>query len=383
MQTEAPAMAGHEVLPVSQGEACNSCPTSSLENIEKGYCGSAPSFDPSWLIDPSCVEIGPKITEGPRSTVFQGLYKSKPVAVKIIEPTKESTESKEKFQREVILLAKVKHDNIVKFIGACFEPSLMILTELMRGGTVQKHLRNIRPQTLDLKLSISFALDISRAMEYLHANGIIHRDLKPANLLLTEDMKQIKLADFGHAREEIAGAMTSEAGTYRWMAPELFHTEPLPRGVKKQYDHKADVYSFSIVLWELLMNETPFRGRASIMAAYATAKAVRPSLDDIPEKIIPLLESCWAHDPKTRPEFMEITDFLSNLFKELCSTEAEPPKVVETEVEHPEKCNVKKEESAITNHVIDRPEEKKKGKRRKKSRSLSFLWCFVCKCWCG
>lgn len=57
----------------------------------------------------------------------------------------------------------------------------MILTELMRGGTVQKHLRNIRPQTLDLKLSISFALDISRAMEYLHANGIIHRDLKPGN----------------------------------------------------------------------------------------------------------------------------------------------------------------------------------------------------------
>lgn len=111
-------------------------------------------------------------------------------------------------------------------------------------------------------------------------------------------------------------------------------------------------------------------------------QAVRPSLDDIPEQIIPLLESCWAHDPKTRPEFMEITDFLSNVFKELCSTEAEPPKVVETEGEHPENCNVKKEESAITNHVIDRPEEKK-GKRRKKSRSLSFLRCFVCKCWCG
>jgi serine/threonine protein kinase len=59
---------------------------------------------------------------------------------------------------------------------------MLIITELMKGGTLHKYLLSIRPNTLDLKLSISFALEISQVMEYLHANGIIHRDLKPSNL---------------------------------------------------------------------------------------------------------------------------------------------------------------------------------------------------------
>ncbi|KAK9284327.1 hypothetical protein L1049_023498 [Liquidambar formosana] len=234
-------------------------------------------IDDSLLIDHSRLSIGPMISEGPYSMVYEGLYNSKPVAIKEIQPNKTSAvspERKEKFQREVTMLSKVKHGNIIKFIGASMEPAMMIITELMRGGTLQKYLWSIRPKCPDLKLSISFALDISRAMEYLHAMGIIHRDLKPSNLLLTEDKKQIKLANFGLAREEAADEMSTEAGTYRWMAPELFSIETLQRGAKKHYDHKVDVYSFSMVLWELLTNRTPFKGRNNIMVAYAAAKLV-------------------------------------------------------------------------------------------------------------
>lgn len=263
-----------------------------------------------------------------------------------------SVQHKERFQKEVMLLFKMKHDNIVKvkneknkkkiscfqyyviykqgfwwiwqFVGACIEPQLMIVTELLEGGTLQKFLWDTRPCPLDLKMSISFALDISQAMEFLHSNGIIHRDLKPSNymlhftyfvlwrkklrfwslclgnVLVTSDMNQVKLADFGLAREESTGCMTSEAGTYRYMAPEViilpssifeysmfhrniiktfyvlyqqvFSREPLKTGEKKHYDHKVDVYSFAIVFWELLTNKQPFHGVPNICTAYLVSQ---------------------------------------------------------------------------------------------------------------
>lgn len=69
-----------------------------------------------------------------------------------------------------------------QLIGATVEPTMMIITELMKGGTLQKFLWSTRPNCPDLRLCISFALEISQAMEYLHQNRIIHRDLKPSNV---------------------------------------------------------------------------------------------------------------------------------------------------------------------------------------------------------
>lgn len=70
---------------------------------------------------------------------------------------------------------------ILQFIGASVEPTMMIITEFLEGCSLNKYLESIYPNALSLEQSISFALDISQAMEYLHANGIIHRDLKPGN----------------------------------------------------------------------------------------------------------------------------------------------------------------------------------------------------------
>ncbi|KAI3946117.1 hypothetical protein MKX01_024873 [Papaver californicum] len=195
-------------------------------------------------------------------------YKDMDVAVKIIQKDiKASSERSDGFVREVMMLSR--------FIGAAVEPQMTIVTEIMIGGSLQNYLRNMCPRCPELRQSIRFALDISRGMEFLHSNGIIHRDLKPANLLLTEDCMKLKLADFGMAREKTAGEiMTCEAGTYKWMAPELYSKEPLERGRKKHYDHKVDVYSFSIVFWELLTNSTPYKGMSSMQAAFAVASKV-------------------------------------------------------------------------------------------------------------
>ncbi|KAI6695369.1 hypothetical protein NL676_023079 [Syzygium grande] len=256
---------------------------------------------------------------------------------------------------------------------------MLIVTELMRDGNLHKHLSSLRPQPLDLKLSIGFALDIAGAMEYLHANNIIHRDLKPSNLLLTEDKKHLKLADFGLAREEVSTEMTGEMGTYRWMAPELYSTEPCPRGTKRHYDHKADVYSFSLILWELLTNKTPFHGRNTILAAYDTCRNIRPSVEAIPQEIIPLLESCWAQDPTRRPEFAEVTGFLSGVLNKLAS-EAEAEAKGEAEAEPAKGANEEEPEDIEQAMIMAVPKECK-HKHKKSGFLPRFRCCFyVCTC---
>ncbi|XP_009590482.1 serine/threonine-protein kinase STY13-like [Nicotiana tomentosiformis] len=345
-------------------------PFGKFSDIDDFCAQNVVHIDKKLFIDLHQLSIGPLLSEGPYSLVYEGLYKSMPVAIKIIQPDRSanvSPERKEKFQREVLLLSKVKHDNIVKFIGASMEPAMMLVTELMRGGTLQKYLWSIRPHCPDLKLSLSFALGISRAMEYLHAIGIIHRDLKPSNLLLTEDKTKVKLADFGLAREEADSEMTTEAGTYRWMAPEMFSIDPIKIGVKKYYNHKVDVYSFSMVLWELLTNSTPFKGRSNIMVAYATATKLRPSMDNIPREIEPLLSSCWAEDPADRPEFEQISDFIANILRNVCTSETTSPNLFE--MENPTSKELVN--SPGTNYLMDRDAETSKKKTR------SSCCCFM------
>ncbi|CAO2819009.1 unnamed protein product [Amaranthus hypochondriacus] len=214
-----------------------------------------------------------------------------------------------------------------QFIGACKEPVMVIVTELLLGGTLRKYLLNMRPKCLDKRIAIRFALDIARAMECLHAHGIIHRDLKPENLLLTADHKTIKLADFGLAREEsLTEMMTAETGTYRWMAPELYSTVTLRQGEKKHYNHKVDAYSFAIVLWELLHNKLPFEGMSNLQAAYAAAfKNVRPSAEDVPEDLAVILTSCWNEDPSARPNFTQIIQMLLHYYTTIAPPEPAIP----------------------------------------------------------
>ncbi|XP_078447252.1 serine/threonine-protein kinase STY13-like [Wolffia australiana] len=287
-------------------------------------------LDSKWIVDPKELLVGPKIGEGAHAKVYEGKYRNQAVAIKIVHKA-DTAEEKEKregrFAREVAMLSRVQHRNLVKFIGACREPVMVVVTELLLGGSLRKYLINLRPECLDLRVAVGFALDIARAMECLHAHGIIHRDLKPENLILTADRKMVKLVDFGLAREEtLTEMMTAETGTYRWMAPELYSTVTLRHGEKKHYNHKVDCYSFAIVLWELIHNKLPFEGMSNLQAAYAAAfKNVRPSADDVPVDLARLMTSCWEQDPNQRPNFREIVQMLESFYAALL-----PPRLVRT-----------------------------------------------------
>ncbi|XP_019057680.1 PREDICTED: serine/threonine-protein kinase HT1 isoform X1 [Tarenaya hassleriana] len=318
-------------------------------------------LEPKWLIDPQLLFVGPKIGEGAHAKVYEGKYKDQTVAIKIVhrgETPEEIAKRESRFLREVSMLSRVQHKNLVKvcfpipkhsyrfssntvmlkrkihwlsvlnqFMGACKEPVMVIVTELLLGGTLRKYLLNLRPACLDTRVAIGFALDIARAMECLHSHGIIHRDLKPENLLLTADHRTVKLADFGLAREEsLTEMMTAETGTYRWMAPELYSTVTLRLGEKKHYNHKVDAYSFAIVLWELLHNKLPFEGMSNLQAAYAAAfKNVRPSAETLPEDLANVVTSCWNEDPNARPNFTQIIQLLLNYLSKFASPEPAIP----------------------------------------------------------
>lgn len=274
-------------------------------------------LDSKWLIDPKHLFVGPKIGEGAHAKVYEGKYKNQNVAIKIIhkgETPEEVAQKEAQFAREVEMLSRVQHKNLAKFIGACKEPAMVIVTELLLGGTLKKFLLSMRPRSLDTRVAVGYALDIAQAMECLHSHGIIHRDLKPENLILTADHKTVKLVDFGLAREEsLTEMMTAETGTYRWMAPELYSTVTLRQGEKKHYNHKVDAYSFAIVLWELLHNRLPFEGMSNLQAAYAAAfKNVRPSAENLPEELALIITSCWKEDPNARPNFSQIVQMLQS-----------------------------------------------------------------------
>ncbi|CAI0461418.1 unnamed protein product, partial [Linum tenue] len=264
-----------------------------------------------WEIDASQLKVENKVASGSYGDLYKGTYCSQEVAVKVLKPERVSAEMLREFSQEVYIMRKVRHKNVVQFIGACTQPpNLCIVTEFMARGSIYDFLHK-QNGVFKLPSLIKVAIDVSKGMNYLHQNSIIHRDLKTANLLMDEN-EVVKVADFGVARVQTqSGVMTAETGTYRWMAPEVIEHKP--------YDHKADVFSFGIVLWELLTGELPYSYLTPLQAAVGVVqKGLRPT---IPKQTHPrlaeLLEKCWKQDPTQRPNFCEIKDILQKIAKEV------------------------------------------------------------------
>jgi serine/threonine protein kinase len=157
--------------------------------------------------------------------------------------------------------------SMLQFVAACKKPPVFcIITEFMAGGSLRKYLHQQEPHSVPLNLVLKLALDIARGMSYLHSQGILHRDLKSENILLGEDMS-VKVADFGiSCLESQCGSGKGFTGTYRWMAPEMIKEE--------HHTRKVDVYSFGIVMWEILTALVPFSDMTPEQAAVAVALKV-------------------------------------------------------------------------------------------------------------
>lgn len=200
------------------------------------------------------------------------------VAVKILDRLELNRDSLEKVKTEIRVHAQIKHPNIVKFLGASWDtpPNLCIVLEYLPGGDLRRHLRILRNQQgFDANLC-SLAMDVARALAYMHNENLIHRDVKPDNVLLTAGKDEAKLADLGEARfhnsssdnKDLKLGMT-EVGTPYYLAPEILRGED-------NYNFKVDVYSFGIMLNEMDTKRTPY----SLLYSYKkalVAKKRKPS----------------------------------------------------------------------------------------------------------
>lgn len=262
--------------------------------------------------------------------VFEGVFRDQKVAVKRLLPeTRKSIESLEYFMLEVRIMATLNHPRVVQFIGVGWDAmrDLCIVSEFMAHGDLRKVLTKWRQREKPLgfdKKKLKIAMHVAEALTYLHSlspKKIIHRDLKSRNILVDEKW-DAKLSDFGISRErssQLTRTLTANIGSSLWMAPEIMLGE--------NYDEKADIYSFGIVLTELDTHLLPYHNVTTPdgrhlpepailnMVTMGSVQAEFSALSNI--EMVALGRSCLSLDPSVRPPALEIVHTIQKILATL------------------------------------------------------------------
>lgn len=280
------------------------------------------------IISHSDIELGREIGVGQTGVVRVGVIKSlqQTVAVKIVMKKTFTTAEYESFKREIYTLSVMNNPNLLKFYGYTQEAPFYIITEYLSHGSLYDVLHKSPNVLTPTKRSI-IAADVAKGLAYLHSQGIIHRDMKTLNVLL-DDHYRAKICDFGMVRTRCAQQpMTGLIGTAHWMAPEVLMSSPT-------YDEKVDVYSFGIMLWELLTGKVPYGDMSTAnIAIYVVEQGLRPEIPSTATpKIRDLMMRCWNANPAKRPTMTEV-------LQDLMSSEFHFPNTNEAKFVEAEKLN--------------------------------------------
>ncbi|XP_027066037.1 serine/threonine-protein kinase CTR1 [Coffea arabica] len=255
-----------------------------------------------------------RIGAGSFGTVHRADWNGSDVAVKILMEQDFHAERFNEFLREVQIMKRLRHPNIVLFMGAVTKPpNLSIVTEYLSRGSLYRllHKPGAR-EMLDERRRLCMAYDVAKGMNYLHKRNppIVHRDLKSPNLLVDKKYT-VKVCDFGLSRLKANTFLSSKsaAGTPEWMAPEVLRDEPS--------NEKSDVYSFGVILWELATIQQPWcnLNPAQVVAAVGFKGKRLEIPRDLNPHVAAIIEACWANEPWKRPSFSSIMESLNPLTK--------------------------------------------------------------------
>ncbi|PIA56208.1 hypothetical protein AQUCO_00700514v1 [Aquilegia coerulea] len=279
------------------------------------YLNLEPSLAMDWLeISWEELHIKERVGAGSFGTVHRAEWHGSDVAVKVLTIKEFNDNHMKEFLREVSIMKRVRHPNVVLFMGAVTKrPNLSIVTEYLPRGSLYRLInRAAAGEILDKRRRLRMALDVAKGINYLHCLSppIVHWDLKSPNLLVDKNWT-VKVCDFGLSRFKANTFISSKsvAGTPEWMAPEFLRGEPS--------NEKSDVYSYGVILWELVTMQQPWSGLSPAQVVGAVAFQNRRLV--IPQNTCPelasLMESCWADKPEQRPSFAIIVNVLKKLLK--------------------------------------------------------------------
>ena len=270
------------------------------------------------------LKLGRELGRGGFGTVYKGLWDvgNTEVAVKKLNPGLDALAGTiADFEREAAIMAKLRHPNIVQIYGICRDDvtsSYCIVMEFMGGGALDSLLYNRERDLPWQPTRWQIIKNCAVGLRYLHDQNVMHRDIKSGNVLLDVNL-QAKWTDFGISRvtSESRKTMTRGQGTVSWMAPEIMRGD-------RDYTNKADVYSFGILLWEMVAREEPYKDVVNQFQLYERVlTGRRPTIPpEAPLRFAALMQRCWAQRAEERPDMETVKTEIDHIIEEEVHTDS-------------------------------------------------------------
>ncbi|KAJ8409155.1 hypothetical protein AAFF_G00241760 [Aldrovandia affinis] len=259
------------------------------------------------------IVLGRILGEGFFGEVHEGVYKKQPgemisVAVKTCKDC--STDVKEKFMSEAVIMKNLDHPHIVRLIGIIEEDPVWIVMELYQYGELGNYLTENQHKLTNVTL-VLYTLQICKALAYLEGVNMVHRDIAVRNVLVASP-DCVKLGDFGLSRyieeEEYYKASVTRL-PIKWMAPESINF--------RRFTSASDVWMFAVCMWEVISRgQQPFFWLENKDVINQLEQGIRlPKPEQCPPTLYSLMTRCWTYDPRERPTFTELVCNLSDVHK--------------------------------------------------------------------